>query len=266
MEDIKIYPIRVGSSIGDQSIMTFRVGMGNQITVSFGCFYIEADARKIMLDTGPSSGEHANRWHKETGPHILPNHESFIQLEKKIGVHPEEIDTILLTHLHWDHAYHMEKYPKAKIYVARDELNFALNPIPPFYYIYEHWQAGLTPFFLSSMNRMVQLDMAPYKITEHVTAIPLPGHSPGHMGAIVETGSGPYVLAGDAIVSRQNLMPLPERKLPFRMPGLFMDFQAQWRSIEKIMEIVKGDSTRVLANHDPESFRKDVYPDPQMKK
>ena len=261
MKDIKIYPIRVGSSIGDKSLMTFRMGMGTRITVSFGCFYIEADGLKIMVDTGPASAEHANRWHSETGPQIPQGHESYIQLERRIGVRPEEIDTILLTHLHWDHAYHMEKYPNAKIYVAREELNFALNPIPPFYYIYENWPTGLAPFFIPSIPRMVQLDMAPHKITEHVTMIPLPGHSPGHMGAVVKTEKGPYVVAGDAIVGRENLMPLPERQLPYRMPGLFMDFRAQWHTIEQIMEIVDGDRTMVLANHDPESFSRDFYPD-----
>jgi glyoxylase-like metal-dependent hydrolase (beta-lactamase superfamily II) len=80
------------------------------------------------------------------------------------------------------------------------------------------------------------------------------------MSVVVETSKGPYVLAGDAVCTRENLMPLPERHLPFRMIGLFMDFQATWRSMETIMKIVDGDASRVLCSHDPAAVAKKVYP------
>src|SRR4030042_1680351 len=76
---------------------------------------------------------------------------------------PEEIDIILLTHLHYDHAYHLERYPNAKIYVSKVELNFALNPLPPYFFTYENWQIGLTPYFIPSISRMVQIDMVELK-------------------------------------------------------------------------------------------------------
>jgi len=80
------------------------------------------------------------------------------------------------------------------------------------------------------------------------------------MAVIVETAEGPFVLAGDAIATRENLKPLPERRLPFHMIGLYMDFAAAWRSLESIMQAAGGDDTRVLGVHDPEALAKKIYP------
>ena len=132
--NVKIYPFKLGGSIADQSLITYRNGMGSKTNMAFGCFYLEADGKKIMVDTGPSAPEHAIKFHKEVGPQIGPKEQSYIQLEKVTGVKPEEIDLILLTHLHWDHAYHLEKFPNAQIYVSKRELEFALNPLPPFFF------------------------------------------------------------------------------------------------------------------------------------
>jgi glyoxylase-like metal-dependent hydrolase (beta-lactamase superfamily II) len=234
--------------------------MGTKVIGKYVCFYVEADGKKIMVDTGPASPEHMIKWHKEMGPQIAPDQQSMIQLQKQAHVKPEEIDMILLTHLHYDHAYHLEKFPNAKIYISKAELSFALNPLPPYFPTYENWQIGMTPFFIPSIPRMVQIDMVETKITEHVSMIPTSGHCPGHMSVVVETSKGPYVLAGDAVCTRENLTPLPERHLPFRMIGLFMDFQAAWKSIETIIKIVDGDATRVLCCHDPAALTKKVYP------
>lgn len=260
-KDSKIYAFDLGNNTVDQSLITYRFGIGTKCAGKYVCYYIEADGKKIMVDTGPSAPERAVRWHNEMRPQIAPDQQSMIQLQKQANVKPEEIDMILLTHLHWDHAYHLEKYPNAKIYVSKVELDFALNPLPPFFLAYENWQAGLTPFFIPHISRMIQIDMVPQKITEHVSVIPTPGHSPGHMAAVVETHEGPYVLSGDAIITRQdNLVPIPERNLPFRMIGLYMDFQAAWKSIETIMKIVDGDASRVLSAHDPSALAKKIYP------
>jgi glyoxylase-like metal-dependent hydrolase (beta-lactamase superfamily II) len=139
-------------------------------------------------------------------------------------------------------------------------LNFALNPLPPFFFSYENWQIGLTPFFIPSISRMVQIDMAPQKITKHISMIPTPGHSPGHMSVVAETENGLYVLSGDAILCPENMIPVRERHLPFRMIGLYMDFEDGWRSIEAILKIVDGDTARVLSPHDPQALSRKVYP------
>jgi glyoxylase-like metal-dependent hydrolase (beta-lactamase superfamily II) len=47
------------------------------------------------------------------------------------GVSPGEVDYVILTHLHWDHADNNEMFPNAEFLVQKDELEHAQDPIPP---------------------------------------------------------------------------------------------------------------------------------------
>ena len=90
--------------------------------------------------------------------------------------------------------------------------------------------------------------------------IPLPGHSPGWMGVVVDTEDGPYVITSDAVFTYENLKGDPQERLPYLMIGIYTDMQAMWKSFERIDAIVKGDYTKVIAGHDPRVLDKERYP------
>jgi len=259
MSRLTINPLDLGDAVVDQSMSMEKKGIGVPWKAKLLCYYIEGAEKKILVDSGVSDQEHADRWHAETNCRINPG-QSMVALEK-IGVKPEEIDLILLTHLHWDHAYNLDKYKNAEICVAKEELAYALMPLPPHYFYYEHWNIGLTPWFTKSIQRMKTIDLVSQKIVDQVAMIPTPGHTPGSMSVVVETENGPYVICGDAVMTQENLTGNPARHTAYTMTGNFMDYQATWRSIALISEIVKADKTRVLATHDPAALSKLRYPD-----
>jgi glyoxylase-like metal-dependent hydrolase (beta-lactamase superfamily II) len=51
----------------------------------------------------------------------------------KIGLKPEDITDLIITHMHWDHADGMDLFPKARIWIQQDEYS---------YYTGEGWQSG----------------------------------------------------------------------------------------------------------------------------
>ena len=51
----------------------------------------------------------------------------------KIGLKPEDITDVIITHMHWDHAGGMDLFPKARIWIQKDEYS---------YYTGEAWQPG----------------------------------------------------------------------------------------------------------------------------
>lgn len=166
----------------------------------------------------------------------------------------------MLTHLHWDHVGDVTKFPNAQFIVSKEELRFALDPPPCSYVHYEALQLGMEPKFLKIMDRMKTVDMKEKEIVEGVRVIPLPGHSPGSMGVVVETERGPYVIAGDAVPKYGNLKGSPEERQPFLMSGIYTSMVAMWKSFELIDEIVKHDFSRVIPGHDPLVFQKERYP------
>jgi N-acyl homoserine lactone hydrolase len=260
MSERYIIPLDLGDSSNDKSISYLRRGMGEREAAKRIAAYIGGAKKKIVVDTGAPGLERSLKYH----PYIKseprkPDQEVAAQLAKA-GTTPEEIEIVVLTHLHWDHVGDVTKFPNAQFIVSEVELKCALDPIPPLYIAYEALQLGLEPIFLKVIERIKTVDMREKEIVEGVKVIPLPGHTPGSIGVVVETEKGPYVIAGDAVSKYGNLKGSPEERLPHLVSGAYTDMIAMWKSFELIDEIVKGDYSRVIPGHDPQVFNRKRYP------
>jgi glyoxylase-like metal-dependent hydrolase (beta-lactamase superfamily II) len=101
----------------------------NRVTLSTRNLFLISDDKKILIDTGMG-----NKWDEKSKSiyRIDPKHE--LEL---IGVKPEDITDVLLTHLHFDHAGGSTKYengklvpafPNAKYFVQKKNFEWAMNP------------------------------------------------------------------------------------------------------------------------------------------
>jgi len=255
-----IIPLDLGDSISDKSLSYLRRGVGEKEAGKRIAVYIGGGKKKIVVDAGIPDLEHCLKYH----PYSMsvprkPEQEMAEQL-MKAGVKPEGIDMVVLTHLHWDHVGEVTKFPNAIFIVSKEELSFAMNPLPCLYLAYEAPQLGMTPEFLKVTDRMEMVDMKEKEIVEGVKVIPLPGHTPGSIGVVVETEKGPYVVTGDAVPKYGNLKGAPDEHQPYLMTGIYTDMIAMWKSFEFVDKIVKGDFSRVIPGHDPLVFQKERYP------
>jgi glyoxylase-like metal-dependent hydrolase (beta-lactamase superfamily II) len=260
MSGLYIIPLDLGDLTTEKSLAFFRKFHGEKIPGKRVAAYIGGAKKKIVVDTGPPDLEWSLKWHpySKSEPR-KPEQEMEAQLSKA-GVKPEEIDIVVLTHLHWDHVGEVTKFPNAEFIVSEVELKFALDPIPPLYVGYEALKLGLQPLFLKVNQRIRTVEMKEKEIVEGVRVIPLPGHTPGSIGVVVETEKGPYVIAGDAAATYMNLEGSPKEHLPYYMSGIFTNMLEMWKSFELIDEIVKGDYSKVIPGHDPLVFKKERYP------
>ena len=201
----------------------------------------ENDGRKVLIDTGAVEDvEWSRKYHV---PCIREREDQYlVPALAKYGVKPEDIEYIVLTHLHWDHAYGLDKIPQAKIYVQRKELLHAVSQNRYDAKIYESNIPGKVPFFLNAYDRMIFLD-GDAEIDEGLQVLFLPGHSPGSQGVIIETKQGRYIIAGDLINTSENW----EKRIPC---GLHLDVQSCYDSFEKIAQT----GATVLPAHDYTAF------------
>jgi N-acyl homoserine lactone hydrolase len=109
------------------------------------------------------------------------------------GVDPLEIETILFTHLHNDHAANTAMFKNARLIFQKNEWATLLDPLPIMKVRKEYDQALIDA--LKSANCIkVQGD---FELTDGITCFLTPGHTPGCMSIAVNTPKGIRILVGD---------------------------------------------------------------------
>jgi N-acyl homoserine lactone hydrolase len=247
---LTIYPVNTGYiSIFKGFHATQGRGVDQHMDIPATAWYIDGASKKVLVDTGMCDTERANRWHHKGSRQTQPITEALAG----IGLAPKEIDLVIFTHLHWDHCANLKAFVNAKLIVHKTELEFALDPLPPYYRSYESAALGLSPPFAGVEFEQVHGEK---EILPGIAVFPTPGHSPGHQSVTVETSQGTYVIAGDAVFVYENLDGDPEHHLPYIPIGRFVNLFDMWHSIETIDQ--RADF--VLPGHDVAVFKQAHYP------
>lgn len=189
MGSLVLYPLHVGTIRRDKSIFTYLKNMGTQIEAPVLAWYIGGGDHHILVDTGGHDPE-ARELH--TPYSRGPDHDPVRQLAA-LGVRAEDIDILILTHMHWDHATNVHLFPRARIFVQRQELRYAAAPLAPHRWAYE----AHPPVPLRSDQYEV-LD-GDAEIAEGVRVHLTPGHTPGLQGVAVHAADAVYFVASDNI-------------------------------------------------------------------
>ncbi len=113
-----------------------------------------------------------------------------------LGVTPEGVDRVVLTHAHWDHALNLLHFPNAEVVLHRDEYEYAQSPRA------HDWA---TPAYMADILRRCRAVATVgdgEELEPGVRVMAAPGHSPGSMAVLVETAGGVAGMVGDALPSR----------------------------------------------------------------
>ncbi|MEJ2377638.1 MAG: N-acyl homoserine lactonase family protein [Pseudolabrys sp.] len=158
----------------------------------------------VLFDTGchPTVAENAEaRWGglaKLMTPIMRPGEHVLTGLAA-LGIAPEDIDVVINSHLHPDHCGCNEFFRKATFLVSGEEMAAARAPgSEAMGYIAADWDLPM-PVDEVAGQRDVFGD-------GRIVLLPLPGHTPGSMGALTQLErSGTFLLAGDTVSLRETL-------------------------------------------------------------
>jgi N-acyl homoserine lactone hydrolase len=251
VEKTKIYPINTGWVILDHAVYLFNKGTpGKNVDIPNICFYVDTGEHKLMIDTGLPDAERATKYHHDCTKRGCPDSPDAL---KSMGVDPDEIDICIFTHLHWDHCHNMKKYRKARYIVSQTEIQWAYNPLPPYYRSYEAPILGVEPPFQGCQFEVVNGET---EIVPGVRVFPTPGHTPGHIAAQVETTAGSCVVVGDAIFTYRNFEPRIEEHWRYWVETRLVNQIDGWKSMEEIDR--RADF--ILPFHEERVLEHPVYP------
>jgi glyoxylase-like metal-dependent hydrolase (beta-lactamase superfamily II) len=160
-------------------------GSGEEFASNAQCYALRSGDRTILVDTGMGpqgpAGQPGN---------LLPD-------MRAKGVDPESVDTVVFTHLHFDHTGWTVSdgaavFPNAQHLVPQGDWDFFRqadqaegNP---------HVAAQIEP--LEGLGKL-ELVSGEHAVTNEITIVPTPGHTPGHQSIVVVSGDERAFVMGD---------------------------------------------------------------------
>lgn len=172
-------------------------------------FLIHSGGRIALIDTGSADA---------MGPTLGKLPESLAAA----GIEAAAIDTVLLTHMHPDHSNGLAdaagtaRFPNAELVLHAAE--------------HAHWHddaamARAEPRARETGFVAARAQAAPYRdrtrlhqggeVFPGVTAVPLPGHTPGHCGYRIDSGDASLLVWGDIVHIPEVQVPRPEATMVY---------------------------------------------------
>lgn len=209
-------------------------GLPETESIKIGCFgyFVEKDGKKIIIDTGIEDISTVNLtksstddWMRgEAGMCITDN-------LKNIGVSPEEIDEVFLTHSHYDHISGVCNFKNARIHISKSEydyLQLKTNPHNKF--------LGDVIEFLTKKNSSGNLNLIDQEYSDgNITCKVIGGHTVGSMLVIIDE----FLFTGDSIFLLDSI----EKNLP-------IGFSNEEENSLKALEICRKHKGIILTGHD----------------
>ncbi len=160
----------------------------------------------------------------------------------RLGIRPEQVSKVVLTHLHGDHTDGLKFFPGNEIIVNEAEYR---KPYGNLATTYPKWfNPELVNF---SKDRIDFFDMAyPLTKSEDVLLIPTPGHTYHHASVLLKTGDGHVLFAGDTSYKHQQLQ-------DNKFGGANVDFVATQKTYNNIISYAKKYPLIYLPSHDENS-------------
>jgi len=162
------------------------------------CYLIKHNAEWLLWDTGLPSAIAENSNGVQNGPFHLSIDNPLTSQLRKLNLAPEDIDYVGVSHGHFDHTGNVNLFSNAQLIIQKAEYEFYATPDRARAY---HMEPKLIDYFLTGRGRdnvrKLEGDTDIFG-DGSVTALSLPGHTPGHMALKVELPeSGPIFLSGD---------------------------------------------------------------------
>jgi glyoxylase-like metal-dependent hydrolase (beta-lactamase superfamily II) len=198
---------------------------------------VKGGDRNILVDCGFYRDQFMRQW--QPADYEKPS----VAIERA-GIKADDVTDVILTHIHWDHADGFDLFPKAKIWIQKDEIE---------YYAGEAWNGkkrtaadpddilGLVK--LNTEGRVGLVNGDAQEIFPGITCYIGGKHTYQSQYVGVKTAAGTVVLASDNVYLYENL----EKHVPI---AATLDADSNLRAQDRMRQIASNPRL-IIPGHDP---------------
>lgn len=234
------------------------------------CLLVETSSGPVLIDTGFGTQDYKNPSRKMRfflNWMGVPRdfNELAVNQIQALGFKPEDVQNIIQTHMHIDHAGGLADFPWADVHIYEGEYQGILKPkgFMEFAYVQDHWRHDpnwvrhklpIVNWFGFNAVTILNTPEADFLF------IPLPGHTRGHCGIAIGKPGNWLLHCGDAASPFYNGADLHDRGERAHVLNFFPDWLADRisgghsKQLKTLLE-EHGDEVKAISAHDIYSFR-----------
>lgn len=235
MSTYKITPLCLGHITRPKKNFFYGYTGSEVLPYPLIAYFLDGE-HKILVDTGGCAPDEPRGIGAQ--PYTRTPEEELPTALAAIGLTPDDIEYVIFTHLHWDHAYNNHLFPNAVFYCQKKEYEGLIDPATE--------KIGYVPEeVLKYEYTLIDGDA---EVFPGIYAIHTPGHTPGGQCLIVDTDVGKVALTGDTITLQESF-----RQSPPRCNGLYhseTDLAQMLEATNKLAAITHN----ILPGHEPAVF------------
>jgi glyoxylase-like metal-dependent hydrolase (beta-lactamase superfamily II) len=245
----EVYAIRY-ATLADFQVSGLVAGAdrARKMDIAMMVWLVKGNGRNILVDAGFYREQFMRQW--KPVDFVKPS-----DAVARAGVRPEDVTDVIVSHMHWDHADGVDLFPKARIWIQKDELE---------YYAGSAWQSrqthgGIDPddvlslVRLNTEGRVGLVDGDAREILPGITCYLGGKHTYASQFVGVNTAVGTVVLASDNMYLYENL----EKHVPI---AATLDAESNLRAQDRMRQLA-ADPRLIVPGHDPAVMTR--FPNPQ---
>ncbi len=234
----EVYAIRYGT-LKDFKVSGLVAGAdpARKMDIALMFWLVKGEGRNVLVDCGFYRDQFMKQW--KPADYEKPS----VAIERA-GLKADDVTDIIITHIHWDHADGFDLFPKAKIWIQKDEIE---------YYAGEAWNGkkrtaadpddilGLVK--LNTQGRVGLVNGDAQEILPGITCYIGGKHTFQSQFVGVKTATGTVVLASDNVYMYENM----EKHVPI---AATLDADSNLRAQDRMRQIASNPKL-IIPGHDP---------------
>jgi N-acyl homoserine lactone hydrolase len=201
-------------------------------TLTNSCYLIAHKGKQLLWDTGLPAALKGKT--QTEGDFTTSLDKTIPEQLAQLGLKPEDIDIVGISHMHFDHTGQAAQFPRATLLIGRADYDRSAGKDDPFG-PWRQAKGGNLQFVVGGRSDLFG-DGA-------VEVLHLPGHTPDHLALLVNLASGPVLLSGD-------LYHAAEAREKRGVPGFNSDRAQTLASMDKFEALAKETGAKVIIQHE----------------